>query len=356
MTSCDRYFRELWEGKRRTVGDKLLVALLVPWALVYGLIMRLRGFLYARGVLRSYCLAAPVISVGNLSVGGTGKTPMTIYLARLLISRGKRVAVLSRGYGGAGGGDVRIVSDGSRILLPAEEAGDEPVLLARSVAGLIVVTGSDRYRAGRETIDRFQPDLFLLDDGYQHLRLRRDLNVLLLDAGKPFGNGWTLPAGLLRESPAAVRRADVVVYTRADREVFCPDMPDIPTCRASHRLSGLVALSGGEPSPLSILSGRKGVACAGIADPDAFFGALVRHGLTLSATLAFGDHCRYDAMDRAAIMQAMHETGADYLITTEKDAVKLVSFQDFSVEAYAAVLALDMIDPDVLEAAIEKLL
>ncbi len=356
MTSCDRYFRELWEGKRRTAGDKLLVALLMPWAGIYSLVLRLRAFFYARGVLRSYRLSVPVISVGNLSVGGTGKTPMTIHLARLLIGRGKRVAVLSRGYGGAGGGTVRIVSDGSRILLSAEQAGDEPILIARSVPGLIVVTGSDRYRAGREALDRFHPDLFLLDDGYQHLRLRRDLNILLLDAGRPFGNGWTLPAGLLRESPVAVRRADFVVYTRADREIFCPDIPDIPACRSSHRISGVVALSGGELSPFSVLAGRKGVACAGIADPDAFFDALVRQGLTLSATLAFGDHCSYGETERAAIRHAVNEFGADYLITTEKDAVKLVSFRDISVDAYAAVLTLEIIEPGVLEAAIEKLL
>jgi tetraacyldisaccharide 4'-kinase len=356
MTSCDRYFRALWEGKRRTAGDKLLVALLLPLAAIYSLVLRLRAFLYARGILRSYRLPVPVISVGNLSVGGTGKTPMAIYLARLLIGRGKRVAVLSRGYGGAGGATVRIVSDGSRILLSAEQAGDEPILLARSVPGLIVVTGSDRHRAGLEAFVRFRPDLFLLDDGYQHLRLRRDLNILLLDAGRPFGNGWTLPAGLLRESPAAVRRADVVVFTRADRGTPCLDIPDIPTCRSSHRLTGVVVLAGGDISPFSVLAKRKGVACAGIADPETFFDALVQQGLTLSATLSFGDHCCYGEAERAEIRRAVHESGADYLITTEKDAVKLVSFRDISVDAYAAVLALEIIDPGGLETAIEKLL
>jgi tetraacyldisaccharide 4'-kinase len=356
MISCDRYLRELWEGKRRTAGDKLLVAFLLPCAIIYSLVLRLRGFFYSRGILRSFCLGVPVISVGNLSVGGTGKTPMTVLIARLLLSRGKRVAVLSRGYGGAGGDAVHIVSDGSRILLPTAEAGDEPVLLARSVPGLIVVTGADRYRAGLVALERFQPEVLLLDDGYQHLRLQRDLNILLLDARRPFGNGWTLPAGLLREPVSAVRRADLVVYTRADRTALCPAIPGIPVCRSSHRLVGVVPLSGGLTSSFSVFAGRKGVACAGIAVPETFFAALLREGLELSATLAFRDHCPYEAADRAVILHALQESGVDYLITTEKDAVKLASFQDMPVDAYAAVLDLEIIDPDILEIEIEKLL
>ncbi|TFG89733.1 MAG: tetraacyldisaccharide 4'-kinase [Syntrophobacterales bacterium] len=356
MTSYDRYFRELWEGKRRTAGDKVLVALLIPCALIYSLVLRLRGFLYSRGILRSFSLGAPVISVGNLSVGGTGKTPMVVLIARLLISRGKRVAVLSRGYGGSGGAIVRIVSDGSRILLPSSEAGDEPVLLARTVPGLIVVTGADRYQAGLEAFKRFQPEIYLLDDGYQHLRLKRDLNILLLDARRPFGNGWTLPAGFLREPLSALRRADVIVYTRADRTASCPMIPGIPVCRSSHRLSGVRPLSGGMLTPFSVFAGRRGVACAGIADPDNFFAALSREGLGLTTTLTFSDHCRYDGTELAAIRQALKETGADYLITTEKDAVKLVSFQELSIDVYAAVLDLDIIDPGILELEIEKLL
>ena len=356
MTTFDRYFRELWEGKRHGLGDKLVVAFLLPWAFVYSLVLRIRGFLYRREILPSFSLGVPVISVGNLSVGGTGKTPMSVLIARQLIARGKRVALLSRGYGGAGDCEVRIVSDGSRILLPVSEAGDEPVLLARSVPGLIVVTGSDRYRAGLEALKRFQPDIFLLDDGYQHLRLQRDLNILLLDAARPFGNGWTLPSGLLREPRSAVRRADLVIYTRSDRAMVCPEIPGIPTCRSAHHLSGVVSLTGGTLSSFSIFAGKKGVACAGIADPGTFFDALIREGLDLAASLAFQDHCRFDQSERAEISRAMKETEADYLITTEKDAVKLASYNDISADAYAAVLGLEIIDSGILAAEIEKLL
>ncbi len=257
MTARDRYFRELWEGKRCRAGDKLLVALLIPCAFLYGVVLRLRAYFYARRILAAHRLAAPVVSVGNLSVGGTGKTPMAMYLARLFIERGKRVALLSRGYGGAGGDAVRVVSDGSRLLLSPAEAGDEPVLLARSVPGLIVVTGSDRYRAGLEAFERFQPDIFLLDDGYQHLRLKRDINILLLDAVRPFGNGWTLPAGLLREPLSAVRRADFIVWTRSGRETRCRTYPGFP--RSARRIDSPESFRfpGGTPLPLPYCRERR---------------------------------------------------------------------------------------------------
>lgn len=356
MKSPDRYFRELWEGKRSGWVDKLIVALLVPFALVYSVVLRIRGFLYSRGIMPSFALGVPVISVGNLSVGGTGKTPLTILIARLLIARGKRVVVLSRGYGGAGGNAVRIVSDGIGILLPVSEAGDEPVLLARSVPGLIVVTCSDRYRGGLAALKQFRPDIFLLDDGFQHLRLQRDLNILLLDAVRPFGNGWTLPAGLLREPLSAVRRADLIIYTRADGAKLCRALAEIPVCRSAHRLSGVVSMLGGELTAFSIFAGKKGVACAGIADPEAFFNSLYREGVDLAATLAFQDHCLYDRTERAEIQRVITETGADFLITTEKDAVKLAAYPDVSGIAFAAVLTLEIIDSGVLEAEIEKLL
>lgn len=356
MISPDRYFRELWEGKRRGWLDTLVVALLVPCALAYSVVLRIRDVLYRRGIIPIFRLDIPVISVGNLSVGGTGKTPMTVLIARLLIARGKRVVVLSRGYGGAGGRAVRVVSDGSRLLLPVNEAGDEPVLLARSVPGLIVVTCSDRYLGGREALQRFQPDIFLLDDGFQHLRLWRDLNILLLDAARPFGNGWTLPAGLLREPLSALKRADLIVYTRADGVSPGPALTDSPVCRSSHRLEGVVSLRGGDLLTFSLFTGKKGVACAGIADPNAFFAALTREGLELVATLAFQDHCSYDRTEYADICRVMKETGADYLITTEKDAVKLAVLPDITETAYAAVLTLEIFDSGVLEAELEKLL
>ena len=197
---------EEWrKGRRRGVGDRLLVGILAVGAVPYGELLRVRAWAYATGLLPSRRLGRPVISVGNITVGGTGKTPMTALIARYLMGQGKRVAVLSRGYGGTSRGEARIVSDGSKLLLSASEAGDEPYLLAKELPGLMVVIGHDRYEAGRLAERELNPDLFILDDGFQHLRLQRDLNILLLDGRNPFGNGLTLPAGLLREPRSAHR-------------------------------------------------------------------------------------------------------------------------------------------------------
>lgn len=352
----EKYIREVWEGKRYGLPDRILVFFLIPFSCVYSFVMRVREILYRNGVLRSHALPKPVISVGNVTVGGTGKTPMTILLARFLMDRGKKVAVLSRGYRGSGAGKVRIVSDGTAILLSPEDAGDEPFLIARSVPGLIVVTGADRYRAGLETCERFQPDILLLDDGYQHLRLRRNLDILLLDCRKPFGNGRSLPAGLLREPRSAARRADLVVYTRCRDAALPPSFPGVPVCRSCHCLRGVAPLGGGPPAPFSTLQGLRGVAFAGIADPDSFFDALKEQGLELAATVPFPDHCRYDRGEIDALREVQKKTGSEYLITTEKDAVKLAPFPDIAEYVRAAVLEVVLEDPLLLEREVEKLL
>jgi tetraacyldisaccharide 4'-kinase len=306
-------------------------------------------------MFRSFHLPRPVIAVGNLTVGGTGKTPMAVYLARWFMERGKRVTVLSRGYGGSRQGKVSIVADGSNILLTPAEAGDEPYLLACSVPGLSVVIGADRYRAGLLALERLNPDILILDDGFQHQRLKRDLNLLLLDCGKPFGNGWTLPAGALREPPAAVERADLVIFTRcSDRPP--PQVTGKPCCFASHRLTVALPLAGGEPLPFRALEGLRGLAFAGIAQPASFFNSLEGEGLNIAATLAFPDHCNYAEPEMAAICRLKEATSPDFMITTEKDAVKLVSYGERLGRVYAAGLELRFADSGPLTSALRKLL
>ncbi|MFZ3207577.1 MAG: tetraacyldisaccharide 4'-kinase, partial [Geobacteraceae bacterium] len=213
MAGVERFWREMAEGRGRKAGGILLKAILWPLSLVYANIMRLRALVYRHGALRVNRLPRPVIAVGNLTVGGTGKTPMVALLCRDLLERGKRVTVLSRGYGGKAGKEPRIVSDGRTLFLSPAEAGDEPYMLAVTMPGLAVVIGSDRYRAGLFALEHLAPDIFIMDDGFQHLRLWRDLNILLVDSRSPFGNGLTLPAGLLREPVGAMKRADLVVLT-----------------------------------------------------------------------------------------------------------------------------------------------
>lgn len=356
MADLTRYFRELTEGRRQGVGARVILLLLTLLSFPYLLIIRLRAIAYAAGVLPSRRLDRPVISVGNLTVGGTGKTPAVAMLARYFLARGKRVVVLSRGYGGTLNGRVGIVANGRDMLLNAEAAGDEPFLLAATVPGLAVVVGADRYRAGLLAMERLAPDIYILDDGFQHLRLERDLNILLLDSNRPFSNGRTLPAGLLREPPSAAVRADLIIYTRCSGGEGLGHFPVIPTCRAFHHLAGVTPPGGGEMRSFADLKKLRGVAFAGIADPVPFFNDLEEEGLTLAARLSFPDHCRYGEKEVAEVLRSSASCGADYLITTEKDGVKLGPYRERLANVYTASLEMWVADPGPLVALLEKLL
>jgi tetraacyldisaccharide 4'-kinase len=352
------YWRGLANGTRTAPLDRLLLVLLSPLAFLYARVQGLRAGLYRSGVLKTRRLPRPVVSIGNITVGGTGKTPLTAFISLLLLEHGARVAVLTRGYGGSMEGQTAIVSDGREILLNAQQCGDEPYLLASTVPGVMVVMGSDRHAAGLLAMERLAPDIFLLDDGFQHLALHRDLNILLLDCARPFGNGRTLPAGLLREPLTATQRADLVVHTR------CPEgsAPDLvvtgkPRCIARHRLGSPMPLSGGTPLPFAVLAGHRIVAFAGIADPTAFFAGLAGQGVNLVRTLPFPDHVSYDGARIAEVEAAMADCGAQYAITTEKDGVKLRHLAPaLAHRIMLAPLELTLDDPAPLTAALYYLL
>ena len=350
-----QYYLDLVEGKRQAVSDRILLAVLQSLAVLYGIVMRLRAFLFAIGLFRSRSLAVPVISVGNLTMGGTGKTPMVAFLARLLIARGKRVAVLSRGYGGSCHGTTRIVADGKEILLSAAEAGDEPYLLAATVPGLMVVIGPDRHRAGKLAEERLSPGIFILDDGFQHQRLRRDLDILLLDCEKPFGNGRIFPAGQLREPSSAAGRAHLLIYTRCHGAAPGPATGK-PSCHAHHHLAGLVTPGAVEHHPFTIVEGERVMAFAGIADPARFFDSLEEADVRLIATLAFEDHTEYGDEEIAALERLRDASRCTRLVTTEKDAVKLLPWMDRLGALYAVPLEMRFEYDKPLLAALEKFL
>ncbi|NVN98247.1 MAG: tetraacyldisaccharide 4'-kinase [Geobacteraceae bacterium] len=347
----EEYFKKLVKGEGLVIVDRLALLLLKGVSFLYSFVMLLRGFLYHFGVFRSYALAAPVISVGNLVMGGTGKTPVTVFIADYLMKRGKKVAVLTRGYGGRLEGEVAVVSDGEKRLLSAADAGDEPSLMAEMLPGLIVVMGSDRYQAGSLAMERFKPDVFILDDGFQHLRIRRDLNILLMDAKSPLGNGSVFPAGTLREPPSAANRCDLVIYTRSSdsMDVTKTAPPGKPHAKARHSLAGLRKSLSAELLPFSHLEGRRGAAFAGIANPMSFFDSLEENGLRLAATLSFPDHCEYGEQETAALARLLKSSRADYLITTAKDAVKIGGLINGSSPFYIASLEIKFFDSSPLE-------
>jgi len=324
VTRFFRYVTELWQGQRNGPFDRLMVLLLLLPSYVYGAVMLLRAWCYKYGLCKVRRLPRPVISVGNLTVGGTGKTPVTAWIARQLLEQGLQVVVLSRGYGGSLEGQVAVVADGQNLLLTPDQCGDEPYLLASTIPGLMVVIGSDRYQAGQLAMERLRPDVFLLDDGFQHLRLQRDLDILLMDCRRPLGNGRVLPAGPLREPASARQRANVVVYTRC-AATDAPAIIDqrVPQFFARHRIASFRRLSDGAELALEQLQGDKVAAFAGIADPQGFFDGLRQRGIELPATVALADHEAYGATTRAQVEALLQQTGAEWLLTTEKDGVKL---------------------------------
>lgn len=353
----DNYYRELVSGERSGVFDRLLLLFLRVVAPLYSLSLSIRSLAYQSGLFRVKRLPLPVVSVGNITLGGTGKTPTVLLIARYLMGQGKKVAVLTRGYGGSLEGKTRIVSDGKSLLLTPAEAGDEPCLLASSLPGLMVVMGSDRYNAGCLALQEMSPDCFVLDDGFQHQRIARDLNILLLDCRAPFGNGRTLPAGFLREPRSAVKRADLIILTRSAGGVLPPELqsPAVPVCRSSHRLAGYMPLSGGDLHPLQELAGQRVLAFSGIADPAAFFDGIEGAGVRLVSTLAFPDHTHYGTKELEALGSLKQQFKADCLVTTAKDAVKLHPYRAIIGRCYVVQLELTLDDPGVLFAALEKI-
>ena len=321
--SLATYWRGMANGTRSGIPERLLTAALIPASLIYCLIQVIRARMYQAGMLTIHKLPRPVVSIGNITVGGTGKTPVTAHIARVLLSQGLRVAVLSRGYGGTREGTTAVVSDGRELLLAPEECGDEPYLLASTVPGLMVVIGTDRHAAGLLAMEHLNPDIFLLDDGFQHLRLHRDLNILLLDHTHPLGNGWTLPAGLLREPKDAAARADLIMYTRCPHEAKSAAAIAATACTTHHELVDAVSLTDGKIYRLDSLSDKKILAFAGIADPDFFFEGLRTRGLNLVASVSLPDHVVYGDDMIATIEAALRDSEADYAVTTEKDGVKL---------------------------------
>ena len=301
---------------------------LTPVSALYGAVLETRARLYGSGRLSSSRAACPVVSVGNLTLGGTGKTPFVEFLARRFRFEGKRPAILSRGYRRRSTGVV-VVSRGDGPVVGPNEGGDEPVAMARKLPGVPVVVAERRAEGARAAV-ALGADLLLLDDGYQHLSLARDVNLLLLDAADPFGGGKLPPAGRLREPLSAIARADAIVFTRVNRGEPLPEAratiarwnPEAPVFTARLRCAGLWDESG-SPVADSRLAARRFIAVCGIANTAGFAASLAELELRPEELLAFPDHHRYSRRDLERIRRAADSTGSAWIVTTEKDAVKL---------------------------------
>ncbi len=321
---------------------RLLTKLSAPLSSLYNAIMRGRAAAYRRGVFKVEEIAgAAVISVGNLTTGGTGKTPLVKLVARLAAEEMREIApaseqpsicILSRGYGRRNPRRRVVVSDGQRVLAGAVDGGDEPCELAEALLGAAaVISDADRVAAGRWAQQHLGSRILILDDGFQHLRLKRDLNIVTIDATDPWSGGRLLPFGRLREPLSALRRADILVLTRTeqveeihDLECEARTLGGKPVLRARTQLRTARPLtSHAEAHDVTALPDRRAFAFCALGNPESFFYLLRREGWTLARTRAFSDHHLYRQADADRITAAAQESGAELLLTTAKDAVKL---------------------------------
>lgn len=300
-------------------------------AALYGLAVRVRSSWYRRGWLASSSLPRRVVSVGNITVGGTGKTPFVILLAEWLEAESRRVAILSRGYRRTGSSFL-LVSDGTRLLAGPSEAGDEPFLLAQRCPRAVVAVGSDRAALGRWVMDQCPVDCFLLDDGFQHRSLRRDVDLVLLDATDATGLDALLPAGRLREPLTALARATSLVITRADsdadvrairRRIDSIPGPMTDPIEVVFRPDSLVSLATGAVGPPDDDRGKKAWLVSGIGNSGAFRRSAESSGVAVVGETVFPDHHAYSGEDVRGVVVQARAAGADLVLTTEKDAGKL---------------------------------
>lgn len=317
-----------------------LVYLLVPLSILYRTVVELRNTLYET-VLTPQLLPCPVISIGNLTVGGTGKTPLVITLAEAYRERDLHPVILSRGYARKKKSGITVIPEGTNRNIVPETLGDEPALMARRLIDVPILISPSRYLAGQKAIELFHVDCIILDDAFQHRKLHRNVNILLIDKRRGFGNGWVLPAGPLREPIKNIKRADILVLTGetdpSDRSIppcireiiekFT--LQGIPIFHGSRYPIDLASYYTGNVYPLEILKGKRVSAFTGIAVPQSFRKTLENLGCELVSFLTFPDHHLYTPEDITFIESNLQRMPADYVVTTEKDEVKLHGYSEF---------------------------
>lgn len=323
----------------------------------------LRGALYRRGWLATRRLKQPVVSVGNLSVGGTGKTPLVEFLAQRLLARGWKPCILTRGYGRRTGAETVAVAPEDGRAPEAREIGDEPALLARKLPRVPIVVSADRYRAGCVAEAQFEVNVHILDDGFQHLALARDVDVVVLDTTQALSDGALLPAGRLREPCRSLGRAQVVVLSRAElgrpeeieKQVRAVNS-EAKIFTSTTRLSKILDFASGELQEPAAWLGRPLLAFCGIGNPRAFFADARRWGFSVAAESAFRDHHVYDADDLDRLARRARRAGAEALLTTEKDLMNFPPDSKPEMPVAACVIETEIRQGETLEAAlIERL-
>lgn len=329
----EQWFLDTVSGRRSDFGTRLARGVMWAAARGYKAGWTVREAAYALRLVRPLEVSARVVAVGNLTLGGTGKTPAVAYLARRLRDAGERVAVLIRGHGGRQLAGARVVHDGLQRRLGADAAGDEACLLADRLGDVPVLAGKDRRRTARLAVEQFEATVLVLDDGFQYRRLAADEQIVLLDATRPFGSGDLFPNGTLRDPPSALWRADQIWLTRCDHPAAC-DLealtgrlaqlaPEVPVWRTVHHPARLTAFPSGQALDLARLSGARVAGLAGIGNPPAFFATLRGAGAAEVWEEPFPDHHKYTPENLRGVVERARRAGCAAVVTTEKDAVRL---------------------------------
>ena len=347
--------------KNQPFPMRALLALLKALSLLFALVVSVRYLFYKTGILRRYPLGIQVISIGNVTAGGTGKTPVTELFARSLAARGRKVAILSRGYRRKEASwwqrmftqvidPPLVVSDGKRVRLDSAVGGDEPYMLASNLPGVAVVVDRDRVKAGRYAIKRLGCDTIILDDGFQYQRLKHSVEVVLVDSTNPFGNGNMLPRGILREPVRHLKRADIIFLTKCRGDVS----ETVSEIRKHNRKAEIVKCSHSpkvlkdvwsrEEFPLSWLEGKTVCTLSGIASPKGFENSLRHLGAKVVWCERYADHHRYDPSEILYALNRTADMGSDALVTTEKDAVRFPRFETVPVKCLYLRIAIDILD------------
>ncbi len=323
-------------------------------AVPYQCLIRSRTWLYEHGWFSRHRLPCPVVSVGNLTVGGTGKTPMAMWVANRLAERGKKVAILSRGYRRHSRQTFVLVSDGQSIVAGPHEAGDEPYLMARRCPGVVVAVGANRYQLGRWVLRQMSVDCFVLDDGFQHLSLDRDVNLLLIDSSDLDGLRTLLPAGRLREPLGAAKRASDIILTRVDDVSTIPRVVEllkaatgvgchpVITRFAAHALVGASEVAARQP--LATIQGKRAFIFSGVGNPKQFRRVVDTLGVRVVDECVLPDHVAYTASMLGALARRMERSHPDVALTTEKDLVKVQSRWSMAVPVLAVALTVEFVD------------
>lgn len=330
--------------------------ILIPLSLGFRLGVTIRAAAYRRGWLKTQRLNRPVISVGNLTTGGTGKTPLVAFLAETLLKHGWKPAILTRGYGRRSGNDLLCIAPAPQRTPDPREVGDEPALLARQLPQVPIVVCADRYRAGREAEERFNVDVHVLDDGFQHLMLARDLDIVTLDTTQEVFDYALLPAGPLREPLSALERAHVVVLTRAglgdawalEDQVRRRNPHAVPIPSVTE-FCGLLNISTSERYSAEAWRGKKVFAFAGIGNSRAFFANLEMWGFLLAGRAPFRDHHVYGLEEIRRLNTRAQAVGAEALVTTEKDALNFPLPWKAHLPVFACVTRIKLRDEESFE-------